>query len=796
MVAHDAALEMVTMKTLNIISIALLNSAILALPTTVRSAEPPDGTKNEAQVLSQLDLARPELAKVKAAMDSGAVDKAFNCYKSVVANRVATLPPVENCEYWLFGSAKAEELLNGVLTTGHYGLGGSTTYSIGKPGAVDWLKMPDDGYDVAIRDIATMQWSNKLAEGYGQTGDKRYLDAYLGYWSDFAEHWYPCFQERMRDPKFSRLINGSISWAADSRLYNAWRLRNITDGLNIVFRRVLADNALGSIDNTRLASILKHLFFWETPRSMRFLIEGGGLPNQQQQLASGMFTLGVMLPDIKEAESWRHASLDNILNRSGYLNDGTDMEQSFNYNKGLHGLLDTFIRQASAFPAAQTGWVSYLAEMTHYRYNFMHSIVMPMTGQPICGNNNTWSEYDKPVKVMPGITDGAKIKDFSKFPLSDVIRDRFYGEKKMPAPGFRSIYFPYGGYYALRSDWSPEALYSFMKVSRPAPGHMREENLAVTFSAFGRQLLVNSGANSYSPTTKISDYGQSSISQNSIAVDGYGQALTLEVEPPAAYTSPLGYRFLDGNFFSFAEGVYDRRYSGWNFLEPKLKNKAIIRDVRHARQVILLRNEKLWIVTDVIKSQQEHLFTQIWNFPPEFAKDAVIANDGVITTCRPNSVNVALHQFADGPLGYEKYYGLNESGRTLGWVALADKTTGLDMTPKVDLHCSWHGKGEKILITVVVPFKGINPVKTIAALNQADSHGVAITLAAGSQIEYRCNGGKDGATLKTNAATLTLLPGGGSEKSVAGTSIPVIVAKDFRWRITANGEIPEYTVNR
>ena len=749
---------------------------------------------DKSRILSQLDFAIPGLSEVKTALDAGKIDEAFDQYKSILADKVLLLPPVKQVGYWNQGSAKADELLNGILTTGHYGLPGYTTYTIGKPGNVDWFKMPEDGYDVILRDITTMHWTNKLAEAYAKTGDKRYLDSYLGYWCDFADNWYPRFQEKMRDPKFRGLLGGSISWSANSRLYNAWRLEAISNGLQLILRRAKADNALTAISNDQLATLLKHLYFWEIPRSMRFLLAGGGVPNQQQQLAGGMFFFSILLSDMKGAQSWRKAALSNVINEAGYLPDGTDMEQSFNYNKGLPATLEHYINLAPALSIGERGdWVTKLEEQAKYRHYFLHSIVMPMGGQPICGANNIWNEYEKQLKFMPGITDANNSIDFGKYRLSAVIKDRFYGEKKLPEPAFRSVYFPYGGYYALRSDWSPDALYNFMKVSRPGRGHMREGNSAVVFSAFGRQLLINSGSNGYNPKTAIKDYGYSSISQNTVAVDGFGQKLNLEAAPPAAYESPLNYRFLDGRHFSFAEGTYDRLYSGWNFLDTKLKDQQVIRDVKHKRQILLLRDEKIWIVTDILTSEQEHRFTQIWNFPPDFKENEVNAKDGVICTSRPDNVNVALYQFLDGKLDYDKYYGFNKDGRTLGWVALPSKETGLDVTPAVDLHSSWRSKGEKILITVIVPFKADNPVKSIKPLRQGKAEGVELTLKDGRIVEYLYGTGKAEATLKTPEATLSLLPGGGYEEDAKSRErLPVIVPTGFRWDTDGNSEKPDY----
>jgi hypothetical protein len=279
------------------------------------------------------------------------------------------------------------------------------------------------------------------------------------------------------------------------------------------------------------------------------------------------------------------------------------------------------------------------------------------------------------------------------------------------------------------------------------------------------------------------------LSYNTIAVDGYGQG-KYKGTVPTVYATPLKNRFLDGQAFSFAEGVYDRSYGGYNCIDPT-KEKSVITDVSHRRQLLLLREEKIIIVTDVVESEAEHRFTQTWNFPPDFRQDEISAADGVISANGPDDVNLVMYQFMDGSLEYEKFYGLKEDGRILGWVAQADGASGLPMTPAVDLHGSWRSKGQKVLITVIVPFKISNPVQSIESLSQGKAKGVTIALAGGKMVEYLSAGGEE-AWLKTDAAELTLLPGGGFEQDAMGARQSILVPETFTWEMTPKGEKPVY----
>ena len=81
-------------------------------------------------------------------------------------------------------------IIEGVLTTGHYGLGGSTTYAIGKTGAVDWLKKIAPALRSTIRAEVTViyDWEVRWAIGAAcgpKEDHKDYLPACLAHYRAF-----------------------------------------------------------------------------------------------------------------------------------------------------------------------------------------------------------------------------------------------------------------------------------------------------------------------------------------------------------------------------------------------------------------------------------------------------------------------------------------------------------------------------------------------------------------------------------------------------------------------------------
>jgi hypothetical protein len=790
------------MKRISTIIVTLSVINYVQISSRVSKAEFLDNGKKEisvfSQVLNLIDINKPGLEDVREYYLRNNYESAFRRYKEILVKRVASFHQVENFSYWLYAPADADELLEGVLTTNQYGKSIKTTTRIGLPGQVQWYKVPEDGYTTLLRDITTMHWVTKPAQAYSVTGNVKYLKAWQGYWADFATNWPAEYQKARSSPDVMKLVEkNSIAWS-DIALYIGWRLESFTQGFNAVCHRALQDEAIDSIDDAMLAKLLVHLDTFEAHRGIEWIERDGGVPNQRVHCATSMFELGVYLNDFKNSEKWRNLGIMEV-QRSGFLPDGTDMEQSLNYNKGLPLTINKFLETADNLPESEKGpWLDRLRQMYKYRYYYMHAIAKPNGAQPIIGKNNTWRDIDKPQQFMPGLSNDNMIEDFSLLPLSKNILEYVYLKKKGASPpAFESIFFPYGGYAVLRDGWDNERLYCFMKTSRAGNGHMREGGNGLEISAYGQDIFVNSGGEPYNPDYKHKGFWHSTVAHNSISVDGYSQMLRHNADIPVVYEAPIKARFLAGEHFAFAEGEFTGGYSGWNFKKhgtsaPKIHeipHDVVIDDVVHSRQIIMLKDEKIWVITDIVESKSEHTFSQSWLFAPEYKPEMVSCGENAITAQIQDGVNVSLYQFGIDKLKYSKYYGVFEDDCIMGWGGKAiDSEKGI-FTPAVSLLSEWNGKGRQVLVTVIVPYKNTNPVKNIKSMDK----GFIISLTDENKVSYNYVGDdKIEAELKTTNGSFILSPGGGYEIDRNGNEVSVIVPKRFNWKDTPNGEIPVY----
>lgn len=709
---------------------------------------------------------------------------------------------VEKPTYWLYAPADANELLGGIVATFEYGNTAIVYHEdIGRPGHVGWFDIPESGYLTLMRDLHSMHWMSKLAVAYRETGDIRYRDAWVGYWDDFAVNWPDAYIATLRNPeKMAMVPRNSIAWC-DKTLYVAWRLGVFLDGFTIIAN---AGGAEALVTQPAFQRTLTHMATFEASRGMRQLQRPGGAPNQRIHLGISMFRLGAMFPQFKEAAIWREQALAEVMAGGGFLPDGTDMEQSLNYNQGLPATLTEFIEAAQLLPESARGdWLDRLKRMSRDRYYFMHASVQPDGRLPIIGKlNQPWRNYGTDSKWMPGLAGFKVVDSLDELPLSAAINERFYARRSFwqrlfgpepQLPAFTSIYFPYGGYVVSRGGWEEESLYAFMKTSRAGHGHMREGGNGLSLFAYGHPLIVNSGGEMYSMNGNYNGYWHNTLCQNSILVDGYTQILHHGADVPAIYNEPIDARWHTGERFDYAEGFFRGGYGGWNYQhhgsaserthEIELNRRETIEDVSHERRLIFLRQEKLWLVHDILHSQEEHLFTQSWNFPPSFQPADIETGDRMFTTGTSGKANVAFYQAGQQTLDYQTYYGVYEPDRILGWVGKLVDSEAWTFTPAVDLLAEWRGNGRQDLVTLIVPYPIRNPVASV----RREQDQISLQLQDGTQVTYQFNAAEQTLRVRGDKREAGLIVSGdtaqvyhqapGSPRRI----VPIETPQTFRW---------------
>jgi hypothetical protein len=694
-----------------------------------------DVTEAEAEVLgrqlfSHIDLTNPTMSTVNSCLGADDYPGALAAFRDQFVDRLEELdtPPREE---WLFGANTASDLLNNDVRMRYYdGVSQTQTEeNIGAPGSIDWFIVPDDGNTDWAVYTSTLHFLFPLTDEYESTLNSVYIDKWVAVWDDFARNNYDGWQQLM----------GTSASADYGYLGNMWQAR-----LFLAFRSANFFSQLSQAAKASPSGVKVALPPLTLARILNLLIEKDlnllpskltGVPNQVLIASTSLVQASLLLEEFKNAATWYDAGevgiLGYVAGAGPYLEDGSDLEQSFNYNIYL---VDTAIKLDLMHPTPPA-WVDDIAFFAQDRIRFLASMVRPNAMLP-----GISQQYDRNAFYYP--LDIWQLNPAFDDDLVTIIRDHLMGSGTEPMPEFKSITFPFGGFSVLRSGWGENDYHLFMKTSRRGSGHLDESDNQIQVTAYGKTMLIDSGPNSYNATPTVHDeYLSSSFSHNTISVDGYSQIMQ-EVEPvTSAYTTPLPNRWHTSSNFGFTEGTYDYDYGIQKTFDPEASPRVMVTDVTHARQVLYLQDPGVYIINDRLESSGTHTYSQSWNFDPSYAEGDVTysAPSQWIKSAAATGPNIAIYHAGEPMMTYEQYYA--DTTPVRGWF----RPNYFDaIIEKVDVDASWEGTGDQMLVTVLKPTNGATDV--LVSFSASTSNGVTSVNAmsyTGRKIYYRAAQDKD-----------------------------------------------------
>ncbi|MDY6900671.1 MAG: alginate lyase family protein, partial [Cyanobacteriota bacterium] len=167
-------------------------------------------------------------------------------------------------------------------------------------------------------------------------------------------------------------------------------------------------------------------------------------------------------------------------------------------------------------------------------------------------------------------------------------------------PNFEpSVFFPWAGQVIMRSGWDKLAHWAFFDIGPLGIYyHVHYDKLHLSISAYGRDLLVDSGRFRY-VRDKFWRYFRESAGHNVILIDGKGQKKdTKQLHKPIKDNCAIAPEF------DFAKATYDKGFRN-------IKGK-----VAHKRAVVYIRG-KYWLVIDHIHTSRPRTIEALWHFHPD-----------------------------------------------------------------------------------------------------------------------------------------------------------------------------------
>lgn len=315
---------------------------------------------------------------------------------------------------------------------------------------------------------------------------------------------------------------------------------------------------------------------------------------------AGLFYVGVLFPEFKEAAVWRdtaagwiYAELDNQV-----YPDGVQIELASGYH---HVSLNNFLLV--------------------YKIAKLNDVPLPPDFLRRLEKMYDFDVYGaNPARRLPGVQDGgyhdvrpALAEAAALYPArADFLWHATNGAKGKP-PAETSHAFPYAGYYVQRSGWEPDARWLWFDGGPFGYGHQHEDKLQILLEAYGKSFLVDPGNYTYEKS-KWRSYFIDSPSHNVVLVDGQPQRRRgARSRMDYVVKEPLPHVWSSGKDSDYVEATYDEAYGG-----------NVGRGVQHTRAVLFIKPD-FWVMMDRLTSLdgQEHTYEALFHFDCPVKADAL-----------------------------------------------------------------------------------------------------------------------------------------------------------------------------
>ncbi|MCD6360599.1 MAG: alginate lyase family protein, partial [Armatimonadetes bacterium] len=346
---------------------------------------------------------------------------------------------------------------------------------------------------------ATIEWNARLnrhpmfqalAKAWYQTGERKYTDELVAQMVDWIEDAPVLLNSSGNHP---------YHWAWETlntacRASSAWP--------DAVFQTLdspsWTDEALVMVTKS-MAEHARHLLAHPTSR------------NWLTAESTGLFDIGVLFPEYREAAQWRRVAVERLYQQmdTEVYPDGPEDELALGYGmwvlRNYGAVLDLAILndRKGEIP---TDWLAKIEAM----YNYVLYITMPNGIAP--GLNDSGNVNTRPILE----------KGFGYFPHRTDFQWIATEGAEGAVPEHTSYALPYCGHYVMRSGWDPDDLYMLLDAGPFGSGHQHEDKLTFVLYAHGQLQVVDGGSYMYDHS-RWRRYVLSTRGHNTVMVDGLDQ---------------------------------------------------------------------------------------------------------------------------------------------------------------------------------------------------------------------------------------------------------------------------------
>jgi hypothetical protein len=545
---------------------------------TPQSAGP---VTTDAEIVAELDLKAPGMETVSAAVQSenlSFIQRAYLEYRrSASPARWGIMPSDQQASAVAQDDPIGDEISRHYIRNFFYNFK-PTAADMGRD--FDWTYNPVPKNDPSFTNewtwcaISRTQFWDKLADAYWKTRNEKYAREWVSELEDFTVKNPMNHDGANGKPPLWRTLDASIRMS-DSWPYSYYHYLNspsFTPEAHWIYVRMARDHALLLVNGLRDPQRTGN---WVTSECF------------------GLYTLGSLFPELKDAATWRQIAIDRLMLELNRMvpPDGFEAELTPSYHMVA---LDGFLGPVKL---ARLNNMSLPDEFQTKILSMYRAVVMVMdqNGDDVSTNDSG------PTNAFKTSKGGLKFIDD---PLLQWAASGATSGAGLPD----STMLPYAGFYALRSGWKLDDLFLFFRAGPTGIGHQHEDMLEIVLRAWNKTLLFDPGNYVYDH----SDWRRFAIgtaSHSTIIMDGKWQHRGHSSAPVDA---PVNNPWVTTPLFDFVAGTYSGGYqmSVYNpqkEFQPQSWAGDLDRSVTHTRRVLFLRPYYA-LLLDTLDGSGNHTF--------------------------------------------------------------------------------------------------------------------------------------------------------------------------------------------
>lgn len=336
---------------------------------------------------------------------------------------------------------------------------------------------------------------------------------------------------------------------------------------------------------------------------------------------NGLYHVGVLFPEFKEAAQWRRFAgerMRDALTRQVYP-DGAQVELTPEYHitalENFLGIADIATMNGYELPE---GFLSNLERMFSYTvYMLKPDGLLPDFNDSVNANprNILWRGH----QLFP------ERQDFLWVAM---------GRSVGSPPEETSYAFPWAGYLVQRSGWDGNARYLAFDVGPFGYGHQHEDKLNFILTAYGKDLVVDAGKHVYD-NSRWRAYVRSSYGHNVALVDGKVQNRRMSGDTFVT-DAPLPHIWEVTPEYEFAQGYYGSELEGYGEIPRWIAT--------HQRSILYVKEgvgQDFWVVADTFlpEDAQSHKYETLFHLN---ADEARVDEGNVVRTLQSHGANLGI----------------------------------------------------------------------------------------------------------------------------------------------------------